>query len=521
MRPAGFDRILLFALGVAVSTSVVCGGGSGTGSDGDNGGSGPAAGGSGGSKPGSGGSGGKSSGGSGGSSPGASGGGSSGASGGASGDAGSNPGDGGGPSTVIKPYTPTGAYAFGSHRQKYPDGTAKPSGDQKVIDGTVGNFYDYWKQRYIARDCPGGYYLASGGGAGANAANNITTSEAHGYAMIITAIMNEWDPEAHDVFDNLLSMIQKYPSRNTAALMAWGIAPKCAPLKMDDADSATDGDLDMGYALLLAEKIWGNAGKYNYGALAKTMMTALKAGDMNPDTKLAKLGDFVAAGDDSYYYTRGSDFMVDHYRAFAKASGDVYWMGAVDSVYKLVDFMQMNFAPETGLIPDFMMNTNTAMPAQVPLSVTNQKGGLEEGLHTDYDYNSCRVPWRLATDYVVTGDVKVKDRLAKINAFIQKQTGGDPSKIVDGYSLKGEPWMVDPKVQPPETSSTGAPVVPGENGCFTSSFGTGAIVDAKNQAWVDAVWRFMNAKKFDAEDEYTNSVNLLNMIVMTGNWWAP
>jgi endo-1,4-beta-D-glucanase Y len=518
MRPAGFDRILLLALGVALSTSVACGGGSGSNPDDGNGGStgsgGSTAGGSGGSKPGSGGSGGKAGGGS-------SGGTSGGSSGGASGDAGGTPGDtGGGPSTSIKPYTPTGAYAFGSHRLKYPDGTARPSGDQKIIDGTVGNFYDYWKKKYIARDCPGGFYLASGGGAGANAANNITTSEAHGYAMIITAIMNEWDPEAHDVFDNLLAMIQKYPSRNTAALMAWGIAPKCAPLKMDDADSASDGDLDMGYALLLAEKIWGNGGKYNYGALAKTMLTALKAGDMNPDTKLAKLGDFVAAGDDSYYYTRGSDFMVDHYRAFAKASGDVYWMGAVDAVYKLVDFMQTNFAPETGLIPDFMMKTNTAMPEQVPLSVTNQKGGLEEGLHTDYDYNSCRVPWRLATDYVVTGDVKVKDRLAKINAFIQKQTGGDPAKIVDGYSLKGEPWTVDPKA-PPELSSAGTPVVPGENGCFTSSFGTGAIVDSKNQAWVDAVWKFMNAKKFDAEDEYTNSVNLLNMIVMTGNWWAP
>jgi endo-1,4-beta-D-glucanase Y len=516
MRPAAFDRIVLFALAATLSTTVGCGGGSDSNANSGEGGS--TAGGSGGSggKPGEGGSGGGSGGKTGGS------GGASGGNGGTSGasDAGT-PGDaGGGPSTTIKPYTPMGAYAFGSHRQKYPDGTAKPSGDQKVIDGTVGNFYDYWKKKYIARDCPGGYYLASGGGAGANAANNITTSEAHGYAMIITAIMNEWDPEAHDVFDNLLAMIQKYPSRNTAALMAWGIAPKCAPLKMDDADSASDGDLDMGYALLLAEKIWGNAGKYNYGALAKTMMTALKAGDMNPDTKLAKLGDFVAAGDSSYYYTRGSDFMVDHYRAFAKASADAFWMGSVDAVYKLVDFMQTNFAPETGLIPDFMMNTNTAMPAQVPLSVTNQKGGLEEGLHTDYDYNSCRVPWRLATDYVVTGDPKVKARLTKINAFIQKQTGGDPAKIVDGYSLKGEPWMVDPK-QPPETSSTGMPIVPGENGCFTSSFGTGAIVDAQNQAWVDAVWKFMNAKKFDAEDEYTNSVNLLNMIVMTGNWWAP
>jgi hypothetical protein len=62
---------------------------------------------------------------------------------------------------------------------------------------------------------------------------------------------------------------------------------------------------------------------------------------------------------------------------------------------------------------------------------------------------------------------------------------------------------------------------PGENGCFTASFGTGALVDVANQKWVDAIWNFLLSKDFTKEDEYTNSITLLNLMVMSGNWWAP
>jgi endo-1,4-beta-D-glucanase Y len=424
---------------------------------------------------------------------------------------GGGPGDAGGgsPTPVMG-----GPLAFGRHPMKYPAGTIRPSGDQAQVDEVVRKYYDRWKAAYLKKDCAGGYYLFSAGGAGPSADKFLTTSEAHGYAMIAFALMNGYDPESHDIFDNLLTMMQKYPSHNTADLMAWGIDYMCKTVIGND--SASDGDLDMAYALLIAEKIWGNAGKYDYGALAKRVITAVKAGDMNPETHLSKLGDYVTAGDTSFYYTRASDFMVDHYRAFSRATGDAFWMGTIDAIYKLVDYVQTNDSPQTGLIPDFLMNTNTAMPLQVPFTITNGPD-LAEDLHSDYDYNSCRVPWRLASDYVVSGDAKVKARLAKINAFIQKQTGGDPSKIIDGYSLAGEPWVAS---NPPRMIN-GMAEYPRENGCFTASFGTGAIVDAANQAWVDAVWNFMQTKDFSKDDEYTNSVTLMNMIVMSGNWWAP
>ena len=60
-----------------------------------------------------------------------------------------------------------------------------------------------------------------------------------------------------------------------------------------------------------------------------------------------------------------------------------------------------------------------------------------------------------------------------------------------------------------------------EVGGVTTSPAWPAIVDAANQQWVDAVWQFLLNKPFGSEDEYTNSVTLLNLMVMSGNWWAP
>jgi hypothetical protein len=142
------------------------------------------------------------------------------------------------------------------------------------------------------------------------------------------------------------------------------------------------------------------------------------------------------------------------------------------------------------------------MPQKVPTSFTNDPKYLGEELKTDYDYNSCRVPWHLGTDYVASGDAAVKARLAKINSFIRMKTGDDASKIVDGYSLTG-------------VSPNGAAF----HSCFTAGFGVASIVDAANQKWVDSVWQQLADAGF--EDYYGDTIRLLAMIVISGNWWTP
>ena len=57
---------------------------------------------------------------------------------------------------------------------------------------------------------------------------------------------------------------------------------------------------------------------------------------------------------------------------------------------------------------------------------------------------------------------------------------------------------------------------------FESPFGAAAIIDIKYQAWLDAIWNRVSAgNTVMPADSHTDSVRLLSLILMSGNWWAP
>jgi endo-1,4-beta-D-glucanase Y len=265
------------------------------------------------------------------------------------------------------------------------------------------------------------------------------------------------------------------------------------------SDSATDGDLDVAFGLLLADKQWGSNGAINYLAEGKKVIEAIKKLEMNPNSKTPLLGDWAAAdvammakfGNS----TRPSDFMIDHFRAYGSATGDAFWMGAVDGVHTLVGTIQSKFSMTTGLLPDFVINT-TAMPAPAPPNF------LEDVTDGSYGYNSCRVPMRLVTDWVASGDPRAKAEVDKIVKWIATKTGGDPSKVVDGYNLAG-------------VANKGT----ANDNSFEAPFGVAGIVDKTHQAWVDAAWKRMAAGTLGGY--YGDSIQMISMIVMSGNWWAP
>jgi endo-1,4-beta-D-glucanase Y len=408
-----------------------------------------------------------------------------GGSGGSGGSAGGGGGTGGGGGGGMDPAP---AHGFGTHPMPYPGDVLKPTGDQKSLDNAVAQAYDQWKAKYVKQGC-GGYYVLSGGGTGTDVGDEV--SEGQGYGMVITAIMAGHDPEAKTVFDGLYAFFKKFPSDTHKNLMAWtvNVAGGCVVPPMAGADSATDGDLDIGFALLLADKQWPGSG---YADKAAQVIGDIKRGDIHGTTFEPVLGDWATSDDPQYNSTRPSDFMLDHFRAFA-ATGDPSWMQTIDAVYGLVDTMQKMYAPQTGLLPDFVVNTTTT-PAP---AMAKAFEGPDDG---HYDYNSCRVPWRIATDYIVSHDMRAKTAAAKWTAWIKTHTGGDPSKIMDGYTLDG---MKD-------TGQTGT------SSAFSSPFGVSAMLGS-DQAWLDKIWttRAVN------EDYFGDSITMLSMIVMSGNWWSP
>jgi endo-1,4-beta-D-glucanase Y len=378
---------------------------------------------------------------------------------------------------------------FGSHGFTYPTGVIFPAGTQASRDEAVTRFYDRWKAAYLATGC-GGSYIRTNGGTGAKDA--ITVSEGHGYGMIATALMAGHDPEAQATFDAFLRVFRAFPSQINRDLMSWAVGADCQPIA--GPNSASDGDLDVAFALLLANRQWGSSGAVDYFAEALRVITAIARSEMNTETSLPLLGDWATSGG-FYYAARPSDFMADHFRAFASVKDRALFASAVDRLYLTVDRLQTGPAQGTGLLPDFIIGTNNDLrPAPA--------GFLEAPTDGDYWYNSCRVPWRLGTDYLVSGDARARQALERMNGFIKTKTGGDPAKIAPGYRLDGT------------ALGTGT-----ANGAFVAPFAVAAMVDGNHQAWLDALWTWMVEK--DLQDYYADSIRLISMIVVSGNWWAP
>ena len=88
--------------------------------------------------------------------------------------------------------------------------------------------------------------------------------------MLIFAYMAGYDKDAKTYFDGMFNMYDKHRSTENNANMSWIIDKSESTSK--DSDSATDGDLDIAFALLLADKQWGSDGKINYLEQAKNIM---------------------------------------------------------------------------------------------------------------------------------------------------------------------------------------------------------------------------------------------------------
>ncbi|HXI57814.1 MAG TPA: glycosyl hydrolase family 8 [Polyangia bacterium] len=417
--------------------------------------------------------------------------------------------------------TKTPKYPFGSRPQMYTAGTIRPSGTQAALDDAVKAKYQQWKDRYLVKGC-GGYYVCANeipgtckndgaailastdGGLGIDGQPvdlHLTVSEGHGYGMLIAVLMADVEPDARAIFDGFVTLRDNFRSPYDNNLMSWHFDAGCAITDVSDNDAATDGDLDSAFALLLAEKQWSSP---HYGQRGRDIIESIMNRELNPATKLPLLGDWSKPSTDPvdealYFSTRTSDHMPDHFRQFATVSGNADWTAAVDASYKLFDVMQTKFAPKTGLVSDFVKHTDGDPQ---PVAVGDADTMLGEDLTTDYDYNACRVPWRLGTDYVVNGEARAKSILTKMNTFIKTKTNNDPAMILDGYSLAGEPHSDA-----------------GPNGCFTASFGVSAMIDPSNQAWLDAIWK--NLVDGPVDDYYGDTIRLITMIVMSGNWWGP
>ncbi|PGV86245.1 glycosyl hydrolase family 8 [Bacillus thuringiensis] len=370
-------------------------------------------------------------------------------------------------------------------------GVIKPNHvTQESLNASVRSYYDNWKKKYLKNDLsslPGGYYVKGEITGDADGFKPLGTSEGQGYGMIITVLMAGYDSNAQKIYDGLFKTARTFKSSQNPNLMGWVVAD--SKKAQGHFDSATDGDLDIAYSLLLAHKQWGSNGTVNYLKEAQDMITkGIKASNVTNNNRL-NLGDWDSK---SSLDTRPSDWMMSHLRAFYEFTGDKTWLTVINNLYDVYTQFSNKYSPNTGLISDFVVK-NPPQPAP--------KDFLDESEYTNaYYYNASRVPLRIVMDYAMYGEKRSKVISDKVSSWIQNKTNGNPSKIVDGYQLNGS-----------NIGSYSTTV-------FVSPFIAASITSSNNQKWVNSGWDWMKNKR---ESYFSDSYNLLTMLFITGNWWKP
>jgi endoglucanase len=377
--------------------------------------------------------------------------------------------------------------------QPYRAGVIYPA-SQADMDTSVVDFYHQWKAVYLVDGCGDGraYVDVNADGKwGDRGDATLTVSEAHGYGMLALVMMAGVDGDAQRLFDAMLRYFKDHPPISGPGLMSWKQVDGCG--NAEGEDTATDGDLDVAYALLLAENTWGNAGDFDYGAEARMVMAASMARVVTADDQVL-IGDW-AAGDATYgQATRTSDFMMSHFQAFAAASGDTRWLRVRANSYAVLAAV----VPETGLSPDFVVGLPDA-PKPAPA------GFLEGDTDGMQSWNALRTPWRLALDDLLYDAPEPRAQLAAVNAFIRKVTGGDTARVSDTYRLDGATL--------PDAGQGSV--------AWMAMFAVAAMTGQENRDWLGALWQAVVAAPLDGEDYYGNTLKLLAMITMSGHWAKP
>ncbi len=359
------------------------------------------------------------------------------------------------------------------------------------------NFYTYWKEKYLAQNPyvtdETQYYVYYADEVYQGWTIPVTVSEAHGYGMLIAASMAEYDSEAKEIFDGMYCYYKAHPSSIGSNLMAWQQADNGSALvDYGGNDSATDGDMDIAYSLLMADSIWGSDGTYNYKQTAIDMINDIMEYDVNQDYWILRLGDWATSGN-YRFATRPSDFMVQYMPVFAEVTGDKRWMNVYDTTYSIINSITQQYG--TGILPDFVMvNSDGSFSPASPNFLESENDG-------NYYYNSCRTPWRISMDYLINGN---KDALAFANAitdFIIEETDGDPWEIMAGYTPQG------------------VAISNWNDLCFNSPFMLAAACNETYSEWHDAVREM--CLNYGEDVYFGDTITMLCLIVDDGGWLVP
>jgi len=343
--------------------------------------------------------------------------------------------------------------------------------------------YEDWKNTLVTSDGARGYLRVRKPDSGT--ITDSTVSEGIGYGMILAVYMDD-----QNLFDNLWKYEQLFLNEN--GLMHWEIHPDGN--SVIGTGAATDGDEDMAWALVMADRKWGGSGSLDNTYLNYTIDLINRIYQY----------EVVHSGDRQYMLLPGdswgnpditniSYFAPAYYRVFGAVTGNVSeWNAVIDTNYTVMNnsLNAANGNQDNGLVPAWSNYAGTPVEAY-------------SGAPTHFQNDSTRTMFRIGQDYLYNGDPRAKAYVEKTTSFF---TGVGVANIVDGYELDGTPR--------PDYAVNGR-----QPASFIGPAGVGAMNDPANQPFIDDAYAALATLSLDAGTiYYQKSWTALSLLLMAGGF---
>ena len=344
--------------------------------------------------------------------------------------------------------------------------------------------YDDWKATVVTSDGARGFLRVRKPDSGSII--DSTVSEGIGYGMILAVYMDD-----QTVFDNLWRYEQLFLDDN--GLMHWEIHPDGN--SVIGTGAATDGDEDMAWALVMADRQWGGSGTLDDTYLNYAIDLINRIYQYEFDHSGGARDNMLLPGDSwgTPDITNISYFAPAYYRVFGEVTGNVSaWNAIIDTNYVVLNnsLNAANGNENNGLVPPWSTYAGTPVEAY-------------SGAPLHFQNDSTRTPFRIGQDYCYFFDVRAKAYLETITSFY---VGVGVANIVDGYDLDGTPH--------PDFSLSG-----GQPASFIGPAGVAAMNDAANQTFIDEAYAALATLSLDAGTiYYQKSWTALSLLMMTGNF---
>lgn len=305
----------------------------------------------------------------------------------------------------------------------------------------------------------------------------LATSQGQGYAMQIAAIFAGDDPHAQKRFDMMLTFCDAHPSTNDPHLVSWQVTPDATVSR--SLDSASQGDILIAYALLMADRQWGSKGEYDYQSIAGKILTSLRESCVHPQSKHMLAGNGITDVDELGWQSSPCITALPHaFTRFMAADDPATWQAVSE---RMLNLLQAH-AP---LPPAVLPANGTELDPEAPFTAEH---GAPLIIH-------------LALAWLLDGNLAARELVLQMHETIKAGCQGDITHLTSEFSRSGTPLGKKPDL------------------AIQSAMAVAAML-ADDQDWLNRLWDHLATAPLQRDNPPAETLRLMALMLLSNTWWT-